>query len=62
MCPHGGEPGCPDFNSTESEPLLDFFEYGPRVPYGLYAADSDLDDYFRFVRRHPEYDYDDIPF
>ena len=65
MCPHGGEPGCPDFNSTESESILetlDFFEYGPRVPYGLYADDADLDDYFRFVRRHPEYDYDDLPY
>ena len=64
-CPYGGEPGCPDFNSTESESILetlDFFEYGPRVPYGLYADDADLDDYFRFVRRHPEYDYDDLPY
>lgn len=64
MCPHAAEPGCPDFNSTDSEEwyLHNTFTYGPRVPYGLYAADADLDDYFRFTRRHPEYDSDDIPF
>lgn len=78
MCPYGAEPGCPDYNSTESDSwyLHNTFRFGPQAPYGIYTPDADVDEYFqldveeqryyRFIRKYvsnfPHYDPDDIPF